>query len=97
MDQGGLNPNLNVQIIGHATVAPWSRSLFNGLAQFIVQSTRDAGEFKLTAGGGSGANIAWLAAPVGTVLQGKIRVPLPLVGWRRVVRIDDYILSGDAI
>jgi len=29
--------------------APWSRSLFNGLAQIIVQSTRDAGEFKLTA------------------------------------------------
>jgi beta-galactosidase len=28
---------------------PWSRSLFNGLAQIIVQSTRDAGEFKLTA------------------------------------------------
>ena len=29
--------------------APWSRSLFNGLAQITVQSTRDAGEFKLTA------------------------------------------------
>jgi beta-galactosidase len=27
----------------------WSRSLFNGLAQIIVQSTRDAGEIKLTA------------------------------------------------
>ena len=27
----------------------WSRSLFNGLAQVIVQSTRDAGEIKLTA------------------------------------------------
>jgi beta-galactosidase len=47
--QGGLNPNVNVQIIGHATAAPWSRSLFNGLAQIIVQSTRDSGEFKLTA------------------------------------------------
>jgi beta-galactosidase len=47
--QGGLNPNVNVQIIGHAAVAPWSRSLFNGLAQVIVQSTRDAGEIKLTA------------------------------------------------
>ncbi len=29
--------------------APWSRNLFNGLAQVIVQSTRDAGQFKLTA------------------------------------------------
>ena len=47
--QGGLNPNVNVQIIGHTTAAPWSHSLFNGLAQIIVQSTRDAGEFKLTA------------------------------------------------
>jgi beta-galactosidase len=33
-----------------AEAAPqWSRSLFNGLAQIIVQSTRDAGEIKLTA------------------------------------------------
>jgi beta-galactosidase len=47
--QGGLNPNVNVQIIGHASVPPWSRSLFNGLAQVIVQSTGEPGEFKLTA------------------------------------------------
>ena len=47
--QGGLNPNVNVQIIEHASPAPWSRSLFNGLAQIIVQSTTDAGEIKLTA------------------------------------------------
>jgi beta-galactosidase len=40
---------VNVQILGHATAAPWSRSLFNGLAQVIVQSTKDAGEIKLTA------------------------------------------------
>jgi beta-galactosidase len=46
---GGLNPNVTVNIIGRANVPPWSRSLFNGLAQIIVQSTRDAGEFKLTA------------------------------------------------
>jgi len=47
--QGGLNPNVNVQIVGQVAAAPWARSLFNGLAQVIVQSTRDAGEFKLTA------------------------------------------------
>ncbi|MEO7934519.1 MAG: beta-galactosidase GalA [Chthoniobacterales bacterium] len=29
----------------------WSRSLFNGLAQIIVQSTKDAGKIKLTATG----------------------------------------------
>ena len=47
--QGGLNPNVNVLIVGHATTPPWARSLFNGLAQIIVQSTPDAGEIKLTA------------------------------------------------
>ena len=47
--QGGLNPNVTVKIIGHTSAPPWSRSLFNGLAQVIVQSTREAGEFKLTA------------------------------------------------
>ena len=47
--QGGLNPNVNVRIIGLTTAASWSRSLFNGLAQVIVQSTHEAGQFKLTA------------------------------------------------
>jgi beta-galactosidase len=60
--QGGLNPNVNVQIIGHTSLPPWSRSLFNGLAQVIVQSTRDAGEIKLTA-------TAEGLAPAATVVQ----------------------------
>jgi beta-galactosidase len=47
--QGGLNPNVNVQIIGQTSVPPWSRSLFNGLAQVIVQATKEVGEIKLTA------------------------------------------------
>ena len=47
--QGGLSPKVNVRLIGHAGVSPWSRSLFNGLGQIIVQSTREAGEFQLTA------------------------------------------------
>jgi beta-galactosidase len=46
---GGLNPNVTVKITGHAGFPPWSRSLFNGLAQIIVQSTKDVGEIKLTA------------------------------------------------
>jgi beta-galactosidase len=50
--QGGLNPNVTVKTIGQSGVPPWSRSLFNGLAQIIVQSTRDAGEIKLTASTG---------------------------------------------
>ena len=47
--EGGLNPNVNVDIVGKARPVPSSRSLFNGLAQIIVQSTREAGKFKLTA------------------------------------------------
>ena len=47
--QGGLNPNVTLRVIGQPTVAPWSRSLFNGLAQIIVQSTRDPGHFTLSA------------------------------------------------
>jgi beta-galactosidase len=60
---GGLNPNVTVKIIGHASVPPWSRSLFNGLAQIIVQSTKDAGEIKLTA---TGDNLAPATAVVQT-------------------------------
>jgi hypothetical protein len=50
----------------------WSRSLFNGLAQIIVQSTREAGEIKLTA---SADGLA-LAT---TVLQTKPCTPRPSV------------------
>jgi beta-galactosidase len=46
---GGLNPDVNVELIGAAVVNNWSRSLFNGLAQVIVQSSHTAGEIKLTA------------------------------------------------
>jgi beta-galactosidase len=46
---GGLNPNVKVDIALKPSPLPWSRSLFNGLAQVIVQSTCKAGEFKLTA------------------------------------------------
>ena len=47
--QGGLDPDVNLIIIGKPIRPPWARSLFNGLAQIIVQSTRDAGEFRLSA------------------------------------------------
>jgi beta-galactosidase len=46
---GGLSPDVNVDIVSPAVPASWSRSLFNGLAQIIVQSTAEAGEIKLTA------------------------------------------------
>lgn len=46
---GGLVQGVNVELTGQATASPWSRSAFNGLAQVLVQSTKDAGEIKLTA------------------------------------------------
>lgn len=46
---GGLNPDVNVDVVEPIVAAAWSRSLFNGLAQIIVQSTRAPGEIKLTA------------------------------------------------
>ncbi len=46
---GGLNPDVNVEVIGQPVAPAWSRSVFNGLAQVIVQSTKDAGDIKLTA------------------------------------------------
>ena len=46
---GGLNPDVNVELVGQPVASPWSRSVFNGLAQILVQSTKEAGEIKLTA------------------------------------------------
>jgi beta-galactosidase len=46
---GGLDPEVNVELVGKTVASPWSRSVFNGLAQVLVQSTKDAGEIKLTA------------------------------------------------
>jgi beta-galactosidase len=46
---GGLNPDVNVELFGKPVPAKWSRSVFNGLAQIIVQSTKNAGEIKLVA------------------------------------------------
>ena len=46
---GGLNPDVNVELVGKPVTADWSRSVFNGLAQIMVQAKKDAGEIKLTA------------------------------------------------
>jgi len=47
--RGGLNPEVAVEIALPPEPVQWSRSLFNGLAQVIVQSTPAAGELRLTA------------------------------------------------
>jgi len=70
---GGLNPDVNVEITGQPQAAPWSRSLFNGLAQVIVQSSRDAGEIKLTA---SADGLQPISATVQTV-PGGMRPSVP--------------------
>jgi len=46
---GGINTGVHVDITGRPAASPWSRSVFNGLAQILVQSTKDAGEIKLAA------------------------------------------------
>jgi len=47
--EGGLNPDVNVELVGKSVATGWTRSVFNGLAQVIVQSSKEAGEIKLTA------------------------------------------------
>jgi beta-galactosidase len=46
---GGITKGVNLQFEGKAPPADWQRSVFNGLAQIIVQSTQQPGEIKLTA------------------------------------------------
>jgi beta-galactosidase len=62
---GGLNPDVNVELVGQPIAAAWSRSVFNGLAQIMVQSTREPGEIKLTASaeGLSPATVSITAQP----------------------------------
>jgi beta-galactosidase len=54
------------------TSSQWSRSLFNGLVQVIVQSTREAGEFRLT------ASAVGLKAAV-SIIQTQPCTPRPFV------------------
>jgi beta-galactosidase len=69
---GGLKPEVNLDLIGESTNLQWSRSLFNGLAQIIVQSTKDAGEIKLTATADS-------LKPATANVQTKFGTPRPSV------------------
>jgi beta-galactosidase len=70
--QGGLKPDVNLDFLGVPTNLKWSRSLFNGLAQIIVQSKREAGEIKLTA-------TAEGIAPATVVLKTQSSAPRPFV------------------
>jgi len=46
---GGINKGVALQFADKPVAVAWSRSVFNGLAQIIVQSTKEPGEIKLTA------------------------------------------------
>ncbi len=48
---GGISHGVAWRKINRAAPTRWSRSVFNGLAQIIVQSSKRAGELKLTASG----------------------------------------------
>ena len=69
---GNGDPNCHEPDVFVGPQARWSRSLFNGLAQIIVQSTRVAGEIQLTAS-------AEGLAPATTVLHAKLCPPRPFV------------------
>jgi beta-galactosidase len=49
--QGGLNKGVTLEFEDEQTSANWQRSVFNGLAQVIVQSDGTPGEIKLSATG----------------------------------------------
>jgi len=47
--EGGLLMGVSMEFVGQPKPVAWSRSLFNGLAQIMVQSSKDAGAINLTA------------------------------------------------
>lgn len=48
-NSGGLQQTVSLEFAGQPVAPAWSRSLFNGLAEVIVQSSKTPGEIKLTA------------------------------------------------
>jgi len=47
---GGISKGVTLQFADKPVAPEWQRSVFNGLAQIIVQSTKEPGEIKLAAG-----------------------------------------------
>jgi beta-galactosidase len=63
-EAGGIGKGVSVELVDTPTTGDWQRSVFNGLAQMIVQSGHEAGEIKLTA-------TADGLAPATTVIHSK--------------------------
>jgi beta-galactosidase len=69
---GGLNKGVKLQFQEKPELPQWQRSVFNGLAQIIVQSTKEPGEIKLTARADG-------LSPTGLTLQAQPATPRPAV------------------
>jgi beta-galactosidase len=50
--EGGLNNGASVEIQQPSVPVKWKRSVFNGLAQVLIQSSKNSGQLKLTARSG---------------------------------------------
>jgi beta-galactosidase len=70
---GGVQQKVALELTGEPVEPAWSRSLFNGLAQVIVQSSKTAGQIKLTA---SADGLTPVTATVQTV-TGPARPSVP--------------------
>ena len=67
---GGISRGVRLEYQYPPVLPHWRRSVFNGLAQVIVQSADEAGPLKLTA-------TAEGLAPASLVIQSKASVPGP--------------------
>ncbi len=48
-ETAGVNKGVQLRLVDHSAKVTWSRSVFNGYAQVVVQSSKQAGTIKLTA------------------------------------------------
>ena len=80
-DPSSHEPDQFVATKGNLSPA-WSRSLFNGLAQIIVQSTREPGEIKRT---GTGKGLT----PVTATMQSQPRAPRPSLPTEKMIKYEN--------
>jgi len=69
---GGINRGVTLQLAAKPVAPAWQRSVFNGLAQIIVQSTREPGEIRLTASADD-------LSPATVTIQSQPCAPRPFV------------------
>ncbi len=69
---GGVNKGVKMEFVETAAPEAWKRSVFNGLAQVLVQAGKDAGEIRLTAR-------AEGLTDATTVITSQARAPRPAV------------------